>query len=165
MIRPLRIRHRRWTTALAVLLPAGVVLALATRPAPPPATALPPALAPEPPAARPLAGWQGLWRGTELTTRIGAVPDGGLRLDLEPSAPVRAPDLLVYWHPDTGATPGDPALPHGATLLGRFAGGAYGLPLPAAAHGGGGLILYSLAHGEVVATAELPAPRAAAEEP
>jgi len=157
VIRPLRLRHRRWTTALAVLLPAGVVLALATRPGPPPRMALPPVLAPEPPAARPLAGWDGLWRGAELTTRIGAVPDGGLRLDLEARVPVEAPDLLVYWHPAAGAEPGAAALPPGATLLGTFAGGAYGLPLPAAARGGGALILYSLAHGEVAAAAELPA--------
>lgn len=165
MIQPLRARHRRWITALAVLLPAAFVLALAARPAPPAAVALSPALDPAAETARPLAGWDDLWRGADLSTRVSRGRDGGLRLDLEATAAPAAPDLLVYWVPSgtpaagsdpATETPTDAALPPDAMLLGPFAGGAYGLRLPPGAAGGGGLLLYSLAHGRIAAGAELP---------
>lgn len=162
MIRPLRVRHRRWSLALALLLPIGLVAALAIRPAPPAVEPLPAALgsAPEPDVpGRPIAGWGDLWQGETLSTRVTLAPGGARRLDLVPHAPLAAPDLLVYWTPRTAsATAVGAPLPPGSRLLGGFDGtdGALRLPLPAEATAGGRLILFSLAWGETIATAELP---------
>ena len=67
---------------------------------------------------------------------------------------LKVPDLLVYWH--MGDAPSD-QLPDNGFLLGSLAGTdvhQYVLP-DTALHVDGQLILYSLAHQEVVGTAGL----------
>lgn len=153
MIRRLRRRHLRLVTGVAVIAAAGVVAALAARPEWP--------LAPAPAApatAVPMGEWEGLWEGAELTTRLAADAAGTLRLDLDldldATGDPAVPDPLVYWSPEP-AQPGGP-LPAGSVLAGALVDGrARGLGLPPDA-AGGTLVLYSLAHQRVVATATLP---------
>ncbi len=75
--------------------------------------------------------------------------DGAPMLSIRPSAEILKPDLLVYW---TSRPPGD-ALPPDAVLVGSLSGtSARRLALPARARGGNGaIVVYSVAHDEVVA--------------
>ena len=157
MTRTLRARHRRAVLALGVVLPAGIAIALAARPAPLPAAALGiPALAATPAPASPL--WAG--RGGDVALSIVAhlvrADDAIVALDLAVRSDVGQPDTLAYWSTAPGAAA---ALPHDAILLGpvdfqrpeRFA-------LPAAAHDTAGtLVLYRIAQGSVAAALPLPA--------
>lgn len=61
-----------------------------------------------------------------------------------------APDRLLYWSADVGAE----ALPAGGRLLGPVGGPARRYALPAGETGA--LYLYSLAHGELLASIPLP---------
>ncbi len=155
MIAPLRKRHRRTVSALAVLVPALYVLALAARPDPPVVDALPPALA-DPTPGEVLSDYGALFTGQAIAARLRG--DGAARwVELEPREPVARPEVLVYWAP--GSEGGYDRLGDGAVLLGALAGArprAY--PLPDAALGRDGrLVLYSLGHQEVVDSAPLPA--------
>lgn len=148
---PLRRRHAAWITALALVLPIAFAAAIATRQVP----AVARELAFEPRAANspePLVAGQG-----ELTLLQRA--DGprwkarhdATRITIEQLDGNEAPDLLAYWTPH--ATSGDKLSPD-AVLLGPLHGGERTFARPAA---DGALVLFSLAHGEVVARATLEA--------
>ena len=156
MIHRLRKRHRRIWPLLTLLLGIGFALALTARPGPPgPGPAPGRAAVPDPAG---LVDHPDLWRGARIDTRIGPAPGGGRRVLLEAPAPIAAPDLLVYWS-RAEAEPGD-ALPDDARFLGAFGAGPAAVDLPAGT-GAGRLLLHSLAHGLIVAVADLPAPAAA----
>ena len=81
-------------------------------------------------------------------------------IELELAAPLRRPEVLLYWSPTLPAEPTADldALPDTSHLLGAVGGvGARRFALPAAARAGGGhLLLYSLGNAGVFATATLP---------
>lgn len=100
-----------------------------------------------------------LWEREDLflgwPARVAAYAGG--ELELMPLRPLRQPDVLVYWAP--GGAP-SAALPADAHLLGRLGSPVvhrFRLPTHAAQADAGELVLYSLGHQEVVATATLPA--------
>ena len=155
MIARLRKRHARMAAALAVAAPCVFVAALTSRVAPVELPNLPPALGQAvshfvPAGALPVFESALLWPGHRLHTRV-LLSGKHQILELTAAEPLRAPDVLLYAS-NAGVT--DAALPAGAQLLGRFAGSrpqhfALGERVPAS------LWLYSLAHGEVIARADL----------
>jgi len=155
VIRPLRERHRRVTTALAVLLPVAYGAAVLAR-EPERTWELPPAAAPAAPElagrGRVIAPGGDAWGGLPLEARFGRGPDGGGVIELTPVRPLRRPDLLVYWTPVEAAG----ELPSAAVLLGPMGEVRRSWSLP---HDGGCLTLFDLAHGELVASQPLPAER------
>jgi hypothetical protein len=146
---PLRRRHAAWITALALVLPIAFAAAIATRQAP----AVARELALEPRAANspePLVVGQGelsllqrangpRWQARHDATRITIAQLDG----------AEAPDLLAYW---TFHDAGGDELSSDAVLLGPIDGGERTFARPGA---GGVLVLFSLAHGEVIARATL----------
>lgn len=93
--------------------------------------------------------------------RLSRLADG--RLEIRPHRPLDRPELLVYWLP--GAFDGA-RLPDDARLLGRLTGShaqRFALPPEVATADASGvdddetgtLVLFSLGHGEIVATARL----------
>lgn len=147
MIAPLRRRHRAMFVVLAVAVPTLFLAALARRPEAPQVPKLPAELAGTAAAeAQPLE----LFAGYASSLAVNAT---GAHLTLEALEPLRAPDLLAYFSVDISAD----RLPADAHLLGPVAWGqARTFALPPAAAGGGHVVLYSLAHQEVTATAALP---------
>ena len=142
MIQPLRAAHRRTFAALAVALPAIFVAGLLVR-------------HPETPAqstqgsAAPAAGKKAFESDHLFRHRIQTMifaDAAGRAVELRPVEDLQAPDLLLYW-----SASGDDVA-H-ATLLGAFEPGRrYRLPAS-----GGRLLLYSLAHRELVDAAALEA--------
>ena len=129
MIRPLRRAHRAIVTMLALVLPVLVVAALAARR--------------EIPASTRFAGLSPR-RATFEGEGPGAIVRWEKRLEQLP-----APDVLVYW---SGEPVSGSVLPRDAVLVGRFVPDV--LPSPAS-RSAGYLILYSLAHQEVIDAARL----------
>lgn len=146
---PLRRRHAAMITALALVLPVAFATAIATREAP----AVARELALEPRAVRalePLDAGQGeltilqrangpRWQARHDATRIAIAQLDG----------AEAPDLLAYWAPREA---GGDELATDAVLLGPLSTGERTFARPG---DGGVLVLFSLAHGEVVARASL----------
>jgi hypothetical protein len=164
VIAPLRRRHRLWTGALALLVPAGFALAIARRPPRPELPAIPAALLDAAPA-----GLDALFAADVSVARVRMTArvlrgQGRLWLELDPDGDLRQPDVLVYWSP-AAETQG--RLPADSHLLGRLAGArARRLPLPAAAvPGSGQIVLYSLGHQELVGALPLPGPASEAARP
>ena len=152
MIRPLRVWHRRMISILALVVPALLVAALAVRrPAPTDSD-----------AADPLE--QERFRPERVTQRISSAPPlpaievelAGLALSLHTALFDERPDVLLYWSADRPASGG--TWPGEAHLLGSGDGHFDGfLLLPEAARKRDGwLVLYSVAHREVVAELQLP---------
>lgn len=137
MIAPLRARHRRVTTALAVTVPILYVLALGSRlPGEQPAETIN-----APTGAVGLSGEAAgsAWRDG---SQLWFLPDGDPAL----------PDVLLYWSP---AVPGAEELPTGSHLLGSLDGDALrALALPP--QPGGHLVAYSLGHARVVGSGPAP---------
>ena len=169
MIAPLRRRHRLMTMALAIAVPVLYVVALAARPDEPVTPQLPAALAPAP-AGEVDNDFGELFSDPPIVVRSRT--DGSRQrragvppkwwLELEPRAPLARPEVLVYW----SKSPATDRLPEDAWLIGGLAGDrvrAFELPLEAMGLAGY-LVLYSLGHQEVVASAELPAFGQAAQE-
>ena len=156
MIRPLRARHRAIFVVLALALPVGLAGALLSRPADSAVDALPEALRAPAVAAAGEVAWSlaGGWDGVPLDAEL-RVDGGGAALVVTPLEDPRLPDLLVYWSPE-GA--GQRALADGeALLLGRVAG-SRPVSLPVAREAldrGGYLLLFSLAQGQVIASAPI----------
>lgn len=103
-----------------------------------------------------------LWSREDLfdgwPARVTAHVDGSI--DVKPLRPLDRPDLLLYW--TTGAIAGA-ALPGDAHLLGRITETTvhrFRLPEHPPEHKQGSLVVYSLGHQEIVATAILPSPSA-----
>jgi hypothetical protein len=136
---------------LAPLLPAVLLIALLGR-TPVPASGLPPELRDSPdPALVPIGAQWLLFEAPGIRARYLAQREDSTptAIVLTPEAPVTQPDLLLYWV----ETPGDStALPADAVLLGPLKAND-ALKLPASNRGY--LILYSLAHRERIAVAQL----------
>jgi len=168
MTRALRRAHRHAFAALALLLPAGVTLALLAR-APLPSSASPAltrALG-DAPRAPLTVTWQARAEHDGLTIVAGigwaapadGAPDAPPRaamLELDVRSATGSPELLAYW--SAAGVTGDP-LPDGSVLLGpvRFAASRrFTLPDPARTQRGR-VALYDVAHARVVATLDVPA--------
>lgn len=150
MIAPLRRRHRWMITGLACVVPMVVFAALSQRPGVDlqrPATV--PASAPEPGQQQVL---ESLFDDPSLEGRLWQEA-GAAVLQVTASAAPTRPDPLVYWSPSAPAV----TLPADAVLLGPLPSrGPRLYELPPGADGGSFLILYSLAHQEVVSQTPLP---------
>lgn len=157
MIAPLRRRHRLMLTTLAIVVPVGYVVALAARPDAPITPELPTALAGTTVGAT--AGevdhdFGELFTDPAIVVRAGS--DGSRWwIELDPRSAVSRPEALVYW----SEAPAADRLPEDAYLIGSLAGNrARTFTLPVEALGRAGhLVLYSLGHQEVFASASLPA--------
>lgn len=159
MIQRLRRRHRNLIVILSVILPVLFLAALATRPSAPRTQEIPPFLVNETPAfPRVLFEESNLWSGHDLLTRVCAdqMPPQRLVVELQPRRAFSEPDILVYWHEPAAASGNQ--LPENAYLLGALAGKQLRrFVLPEAARlVEGKLVLYSLAHHQIVATTMLP---------
>lgn len=149
MIAPLRRRHR-WTALLLLVffLPALLVLVLSLRTRPAMAGPLPEVLAAEP------AAGEATFEDPDLLRSVGVRVLRGVVLELVPSEPLAQPDVLVYWSAEAPAE----TVPSGAFLLGSMGDRRRRFLLPAEAGGTAGHVtLFSLGHGEVLATGALPA--------
>jgi hypothetical protein len=148
MIQPLRTVHRRAFVALAVLLPAILVVGLtARRP-----RWHPGAIVSQLPAtAHLIRKSDGLWRKHAIETEF--YRDSNASQDnyvvLLPPQDLNEPDLLLYW---AATEPQGNSLPPQAQLVGVFAAGKT-LKLPSNSARAGRLVMYSLAHQAVVDTA------------
>ncbi len=159
MIRPLRRRHRRILTALAIVLPLAFVAGIASRKSIPAMAEIPPAIqtaAPE--FTHRIFEQNDLWGQLNIITRVYAdsLPPSRLAVELHPQRYLEYPDLLVYWSAGAGSDAKIP--PQEAFLIGVLSGrekGRFLLPAPAL-ETDGLLILYSLAQQQRIAAAALP---------
>ena len=152
MIQPLRTVHRRAFVALAVVLPAVLSAGLGSRR---------PHLSPSAPAAEmPPATYllrksDKLWQSHVVQSEFYS--DTGnpqkIYVTLKPKQALTEPDVLLYW---SESEPQGRSLPSTALLLGPFAAGK-ALALPADVRRASHLLLYSLAHREVIDSATVEA--------
>jgi hypothetical protein len=156
MIRPLRVRHRRIIAVLAVVTPLLFVAGLlARRPIPATIDLAIGTTVEDHPGHEVLSRDDDAWGGLPILTewlRAPGDPAGDPAVSLELTGPLKQPDLLLYWD----ASPREGGLSDEARLLGPVGGrrrDAWDVP---ASDRPGRLVLYSLAHGEVVATAAPP---------
>jgi hypothetical protein len=144
--------HQRIFTMLALIIPGLLFIGLVFRPQVPPVADIDPAL-------RDYGGFPtaGEWHPQivsaeilefEVQARSNASTDTGTLL-IRPKTHILKPDLLVYW---ASSPPASDTLGKDAVLVGRLSGTSRRqLALPTAASGGNGTILiYSLAHHEVI---------------
>ena len=156
MIRPLRRRHRFIVSALAVLLPLAFVFALSARKTSALMRDLPLALSKQA-SSFPRVLWEkeNLWSDLKMSTRVcgDELPPTQLALELHPFEDLKAPDVLVYWSPQNSGEELNEAY-----LLGALAGRhKRSWPLPQAAlQSEGKIVLYSLGHQQILASAALP---------
>lgn len=172
MIASHRRRHRLLVVLLGPLALGLLLAAWAAREGPARVAALP-AFASADAAAGALGSGDALWQREDLfvdwPARVTAYASTGraapgLALELKPLRPLVLPDVLLYW--SHGAETVADRLPQDAHLLGRIGGPIvhrFALPAVAARGPAGQLVLYSLGHQEVVASATLPALVAAAQ--
>jgi hypothetical protein len=150
MIQPLRAVHRRAFVALAVVLPAILLLGLGARR---------PRLSPSTHATdvadtgNMVTESSTLWQKHSIQSRFYSKPDRPLDtyLVLLPAEGLNEPDLLLYWA--TNAPQGN-FLPEDAQLVGAFTTGKAFL-LPLNGKGAGHLVLFSPAHQAVFDTARV----------
>ena len=162
MIRPLRRRHLRMVVGLAMLVPAVYLTAILVRRPPAFSEALAPELAKTRPAgdakAPSVVGWP------ELPLQIRLLASGADRwIQIAVLEELRHADVLVYW---SAAEPSSGSPLEEAKFLGVLAGDqprSYPLP-PEAGESAGHLILYCLAHGELLGSRPVPAGGAAGIE-
>ena len=150
MIQPLRTVHRRAFVALAVVLPAILLLGLgARRPRLNPGTHATDAAD----AGNTVRESSTLWQKHSIQSRFYSKPDRPLDtyVVLLPAEGLNEPDLLLYW--STNAPQGN-VLPGEAQLVGAFTTGKAFL-LPLNGKGAGHLVLFSPAHQAVFDTARL----------
>jgi len=154
MIAPLRGRHRLMIGLIAPLVIVLFVLALKARPSLPVMDEPPAALVePSPGDGEVLFERPELFSRPAIAGRVRATATG-LQLELEPREAPRLPSVLVYW--TAAASPPSIADLASARLLGPLDDTRTQVfPLPDSARGGY-LVLYSLGHQELVASAELP---------
>lgn len=157
MISPLRKRHRTIISVLMVIVPVLFVGALLVRPEIPVMETTPDLHVTDTLVyEQVLFEADDLWGEKAITTRLKGdqTPALHLAIELEPETPLNLADPLVYWDP-SGATTGQ--LPASAYLLGPMPGtGSRQFSLPDTARFiNGRLLLYSLAHQELIASATL----------
>jgi len=150
MIQPLRAVHRRASLALAVVLPAVLLIGLGARRPPPEPLLRSPAL---PASLHLITESAGSWQRHAIQTTIygDLNPPNDFYVVLRPTQSINEPDLLVYW---SDALSDENHLPEGALLLGAFDPDR-ALILPREIQPGSHLILYSLAHQAMVDHATL----------
>ena len=94
-----------------------------------------------------------MWRSVAILTRVLRLESGGYEVELSATEINGGPDLLLYWSDDDTAG----RFPESSLLLGPYGGGRQRFAVPADTDPREGmLILYSLAHQSVFATAEVP---------
>jgi hypothetical protein len=150
MIQPLRTVHRRAFVALAVVLPAIVLIGLGARHARSGPTARPIDV---PVGAYVVRTSTTLWQKHSMQSRFYGKPDHpqDIYLVLQPMQELNEPDLLIYWVTDA---PRGNVLPANARLVGAFAmGKAFLLPLEEKR--AGHLVLFSPARQTVFDTARV----------
>ena len=148
MIQPLRTVHRHAFIALAALLPIILAAALIARHRIP---AVRPAIFIIPQDAFRLSQASATWNKNSFDTEFYSEPKNpsGVLAVLKVRRNLDAPDLLLYWSQSDANSAGL----NDARLLGSFvAGKSYSLP---AGTGGGTLVLYSLAHRQIVDSARI----------
>ncbi len=152
MIQPLRTVHRRAFVALAFVLTTILLVGIGARRPPRRPTARP---AEMPASAYLLRKSAKLWRKQAIQSGLYSDSKNPqvTYLVFEPAQELNDPDLLLYW---ARAEPQGNTLPAPARLLGAFAAGK-AFALPRDAERDGHLVLYSLAHQEVVDTATVEA--------
>jgi hypothetical protein len=144
MIRPLRVAHRRIFGILAVALPVTIAAGLVARR---PQESHLAEVKSEP--AQVLKRVPSQKRAFALIFRRDSGSQGGIRTVLQASTSLNEPDLLAYWTNES--RPGE-ALPAGSVLLGAVVPGRVSsVSLPEGQEGR--VVLYSLAHHEVVDSA------------
>jgi hypothetical protein len=150
MIQPLRAVHRRTFVALALLLPAILLIGLGSRRA----RSGPRAQATKVADAGSLVRESGtLWQKHSIESRFYRKLDRpqDIYLVLQPAQELNEPDLLLYW--TTNAPPGN-VLPGDAQLMGALRTGR-AFPLPLNENPTGTLVLFSPAHQTVLDTAKV----------
>ena len=150
MIQPLRAVHRRAFVALALVLPAILLIGLgARRP-----HLGPSAHATDAPDTRNMVRESSnLWQKYSIQSRFYRKPERPLEMYvvLLPAQELNEPDLLLYW---AANAPQGNVLPQEAQLLGAFiTGKAFLLPLNE--KGAGHLVLFGQAHQTVVDSARV----------
>ena len=150
MIRSRRLVHRYLFTILAPVLGVTLAAGLLLRPDVPPVLPLDPAIANEAGFVPSVDSRPVRIETEEYVFEALVEPEtGGLVVAIRPTTVILRPDLLVYWVGDAAAT----ELPsEGAVLAGSLSGTSYRrLSLPAmASQEPGTMLVYSLAHGEVI---------------
>lgn len=155
MIAPLRRRHRLMITLLALTVPVLVVLAISHRPEHDLQRVGPQTVPENLPAQQEIAD---LFSLPPTSAQLWQEGDQAVLYVQTTEAP-RLPDLLLYW---SASQPGV-SLPADAVLLAPLpARGQRIMPLPQST-AGGYVLLYSLAHQEMVESAPLPTLRALPE--
>ena len=154
MIAPLRKRHRLMWSVLTPFALGLLFLALTNRPPSPISKALPDTLKASTFQASLGAGSlldsEDFFADPPTAAQL-AWSDSALVLELSPRDAIRQPHVLAYWRPE-GAGDGVAA----AHLLGQLLdGGSQTFALPTGASGGE-IVLYSLAHQQVLTRAALP---------
>ncbi len=148
MIQPLRAVHRRAFVALALVLPAILLIGLGARR---------PRLGPianaadVPDTRNVVKESSNLWQKHSIRSRFYSKPDRpqAIYVVLQPGQELNGPDLLLYWATDA---PQGNVLPGDAQLVGAFSTGRAFL-LPLNEKGAGHLVLFSPAHQTVFDTA------------
>ena len=145
--------HRRAFAGIAVVVPIVMLTAVAGR-APQPDTSALMVDVPAPDGDSTLLFESAeLWRSVTIVTRVLSLQRGGYQIELSTGEINCQPHLLLYWSAE--ATPG--RLPAGSRLRGPYGGGTQRFAVPAGADPREGiLILYSLGHRSVFATAQVP---------
>jgi len=152
MTRRNRRRHALAALALAVSAPVIVVVAVASRHTAGAEPADVGAALSNGRGARDIAT---NWTGASAKASLRFAPDASVYLTVDVDESTHAPDVLVYW---TSESPGS-ELPADSRLLGVASShGTSEFALPTDLHAReGALVLYSLAHGEVIGWAGFPA--------
>ena len=148
MIQPLRAVHRRIFVALALVLPAILLIGLGARR---------PSLGPSaraadvPAAGNMLSESSNLWQKHSIQSKFYRKPDRPheIYVVLRPTEELNEPDLLLYW---AANPPQGEALPGDAQLVGAFSKSEAFL-VPLNEKGAGHLVLFSPAHQTVFDTA------------
>ncbi len=153
MIQPLRAVHRRAFVALALVLPATLLIGLGARH---------PRLVPHanatdtPGGASKVKESSNLWQKHAIRSTFYVQPNSPLDryVVLHPAQDLNEPDLLLYW---AAAAPQGNVLPADAQLAGAFTPGQAFL-LPLSEKSAGHLVLFSPAHQSVFDTAAVELP-------
>jgi len=150
MIQPFRSAHRHTFLALAVLLPAVIVLGLYSRP---PQANRGTGWPQIPVSARSCATPPSKWRAHSIRTEFYCTPAqaGGIYVVLTPADALPEPDLLLYW---SASQPAGERLPPDARLAGPLITGR-AIALPQVPNQQGYLLLISLPNGRVVDVAPM----------
>ncbi len=152
MIQPLRTVHRGVFVALALILPATILVGLRARPPRQQSTVSPAQL---PNSAHLLRKADASWQGKKIRSDFydDSGRPGEIFLVVDPENRVAEPDLQLYWSADP---PQGDAVPAHALLLGAFSPGKI-FTLPMSPRRTGYLILFSLPHNTVFDTAKVEA--------